>query len=101
MKIFYPPLVSLGFILILLIFTNELRAQITNIPSITQPSPSSGIYHPVPKDNIQPPAKVIPPVCVDSGSQGRRCGIMAVTFCKINPDAQNCQTINTDKKLEK
>lgn len=35
-------------------------------------------------------------VCVDSGVQGRRCGIEAMTFCKLNPQAANCQTINSD-----
>ena len=33
-------------------------------------------------------------ICVDSGVQGRRCGITAINFCKRYPEALNCNTIN-------
>jgi hypothetical protein len=57
------------------------------IPGALQPAVKSGTI-------VSPPAT---PVCVDSGVQGRRCGIEAVTFCRLNPDAQNCQTLNNTK----
>ena len=42
-----------------------------------------------------------PTACVDSGSQGSRCGVEAVNFCKLNPQAANCQTINNDTNIIK
>ena len=109
MKYFYPTLLSLGLILILVFFAVELRAQVSNIQSITHPSSTSGMYQPESKAKLQKSPGTfqgtfqgsVPPVCVDSGIQGRRCGITAVTFCKLNPDAQNCQMINKEQKLVK
>jgi hypothetical protein len=70
-------------------------------------STTAGIYHPEIKQQIQnnQQAKVIPfvpanPICVDSGVQGRRCGITAINFCKNNPTALNCQTVLEDKFLK-
>ena len=71
------------------------------------PSATSGMYFPSP-GMIGTPQVTQPQIspqsganlkCVDSGVQGRRCGIEAVTFCRLNPDAINCQSINNDSAL--
>ena len=69
------------------------------------PSSTSGLMIPVPGTSAVSPgvnpgtisSPTATPVCVDSGVQGRRCGIEAVTFCKLNPQAENCQTLNNTK----
>ena len=107
MKKNYLLLRVLSLNLALLLGGNAIYA--SNVPSTAgaASSSTSGIYQPANKvklpiiqksgvDHLTP----VPPVCVDSGAQGRRCGITAITFCKINPDALNCNTINnqTSKK---
>ncbi|MDD4973944.1 MAG: hypothetical protein PHY93_06315 [Bacteriovorax sp.] len=71
------------------------------------PTSTSGLMIPLPGASaVSPGVNPAPatinsptatPVCVDSGVQGRRCGIEAVTFCKLNPEAQNCETLNNAK----
>jgi hypothetical protein len=77
---------------------------------IIQPSksPSAGMILPTPpKSETTPTVPGVirplnpPPICVDSGAQGRRCGISAVTFCKLNPDALNCNTLNNSNSVTK
>ena len=81
---------------------NISNSATTNVPSTTSgftPSSTAGIIQPespkIKSSNLSSPTLTTPPVCVDSGVQGRRCGITAITFCKINPDAINCNTINS------
>ena len=95
------------FILILFVFVMVLvcNASETTTTAGAAPSSTSGTYFPSPKNIDQNPKTKLPQkapitnpansnlVCVDSGVQGRRCGIMAVSFCKLNPDAQNCKAL--------
>ena len=92
----------------LLFYSNYSYASTVTTTAIGTSFTTAGLYQPVSKEKlpvIQKPGTFnitpIPPVCVDSGSMGRRCGITAVTFCKINPDALNCNAINDQKKSTK
>jgi hypothetical protein len=93
------------FNLSLFIYSNYSFAALVTTTAGGVSHTTSGLYQPISKDKlpvIQKPGIInitpIPPVCVDSGTMGRRCGITAVTFCKINPDALNCHLINEQKK---
>ena len=100
------------FILILIVSVMSwfCNATETTTTAGAAPSSTSGMYFPSPK-TINPSSPTVLPqsgiitnpsnavlVCVDSGVQGRRCGIMAVTFCKLNPQAQNCKALLENMK---
>lgn len=101
MKIYNLTLLFMMFTLTLFLFMNKLHAQIS-----TQPisSSTSGIIQPETQRGVQTAKKPVitnpPPVCVDSGVQGRRCGTMAVNFCKLNPDAINCKKLLNETPVD-
>lgn len=82
--------------------TTSPPATTTTTTTGAAPTSTSGLMIPLPGTSAVSPgvkpgtisSPTATPVCVDSGVQGRRCGIEAVTFCKLNPEAQNCQTLN-------
>jgi hypothetical protein len=70
------------------------------------PYSTSGIINQAPATQVVQPGSTLnsnnaPTSCVDSGLQGRRCGVEAVNFCKLNPQAANCQTITNDTNIIK
>lgn len=56
-----------------------------------------------PQDQQQPSSNpsTVNMICVDSGIAGRRCGVEAVNFCRLNPDALNCHTLNDEVNITK
>jgi hypothetical protein len=95
-------------ILLFVVFNLIFLMLIGESYSITFPSPSAGMIQSTPPKSETTPTvpRVIqplnpPPICVDSGPQGRRCGFSAVTFCKLNPDALNCNTLNNSNTVTK
>jgi len=97
-------IIQLFLILFVSAMSFTCNAAVTTTTAGAATSSTSGMYFP-PQKNIDQSFKAVLPqsgpiitnpensnlVCVDSGVQGRRCGIMGVTFCKLNPDAQNCK----------
>jgi hypothetical protein len=86
-------LVTIFWLIFLISITLKLDAVDSSTVGLVLPNSKM----PTSQQNKVPPdkAQINPPlVCVDSGIQGRRCGITAINFCKRNPQALNCQIIN-------